>query len=649
MNYGFFRTAAASPETTVADPKANADRIIDACKNASAQGASLIVVPELAVTAYSCGDLFLQTALEKAAIRETERIAKETASLPLLIAVGLPVASARALYNCAAFIFEGKIVALVPKTYIPNSGEYYERRWFSPKKNDEPEVLYFSKAFPAVPFGNDIVISDANDERCAIASEIGEDLYAPVPPSSYHALSGAAIIANLSASSETADKAEYRRLLVKSQSARTLSAYICAEAGQGESTQDAVFASHKIIAENGTIIAESKLFDDAICFADIDIERLAVERRRDTTFSDCAENVHIRPHRKISVDLLSRAKTFSKSEPMFRTIEASPFVPSDENTHSERWKSILAMQAEGLAKRMRHTGIKRAVLGLSGGLDSTLALLVTVKAFDRLGLSASGIHAVTMPCFGTSDRTYRNACALAKETGAALTEINIAEAVRVHFRDIGQDENIHDAAYENAQARERTQVLMDIANKINGIVIGTGDLSELALGWCTYNGDHMSMYGVNGSIPKTLVRRLVRFCADTSDNKNLSAVLNDILATPVSPELLPSEQGASSQKTEDILGPYELHDFFLYYMLRFGFSPARILFLADNAALPYTHEEKLRTLRIFYRRFFSQQFKRSCMPDGAKVGSLSLSPRSDWRMPSDASAALWLSEIDSLK
>ena len=627
MNYGFFRTAAASPETVVADCTTNANRIIDACKKAGAQDASLIVFPELAVTSYSCGDLFLQTTLQAAAICETERIAKKTASLPILIAVGLPFASGRSLYNCAAFIFAGKILALVPKTYLPNSGEYSERRWFSPKKNAEPETVYFSKAYPAVPFGCDIIISDADDERCAIALEIGEDLRVPLPPSSYHALSRAAIIANLSASAETVGKAEYRRILVKSQSARTLCAYVYADAGHGESTQDAVFASHKIIAENGTIIAESKSFDDTICFADIDIERLALERRRETTFSDCAENANTRPYRKVSVDLLSRAKTFSEKAPLFRTIDASPFVPNDESGQSERWNDILTVQAEGLAKRMRHTGIKNAVIGLN----------------------ASGIRAVTMPCFGTSDRTYRNACALAKETGVALTEINIAEAVRVHFRDIGQDESLRDAAYENAQARERTQVLMDIANKINGIVVGTGDLSELALGWCTYNGDHMSMYGVNGSVPKTLVRRLVRFCADSTDNKNLSSVLNDILATPVSPELLPSERGALSQKTEDILGPYELHDFFLYYMLRFGFSPAKILFLADKASLPYTHEEKLRTLRIFYRRFFSQQFKRSCMPDGAKVGSVSLSPRSDWRMPSDASAALWLTEIDSLK
>lgn len=649
MNYGFFRTAAASPETVVADCTTNANRIIDACKKAGAQGASLIVFPELAVTSYSCGDLFLQTTLQEAAIRETERIAKKTASLPILIAVGLPFASGRSLYNCAAFIFAGKILALVPKTYLPNSGEYSERRWFSPKKNAEPETVYFSKAYPAVPFGCDIIISDADDERCAIALEIGEDLRAPVPPSSYHALSGAAIIANLSASSETVGKAEYRRLLVKSQSARTLCAYVYADAGHGESTQDAVFASHKIIAENGEIIAESKSFDDTICFADIDIERLASERRRETTFSDCAANANTRPYRKVSVDLLSRAKTFFEKAPLFRTIDASPFVPNDESGQSERWNDILTVQAEGLAKRMRHTGAKNAVIGLSGGLDSTLALLVTVRAFGLCGLNASGIRAVTMPCFGTSDRTYRNACALAKETGVTLSEINIAEAVRVHFRDIGQDESLRDAAYENAQARERTQVLMDIANKINGIVVGTGDLSELALGWCTYNGDHMSMYGVNGSVPKTLVRRLVRFCADSTDNKNLSSVLNDILATPVSPELLPSERGKVSQKTEDILGPYELHDFFLYYMLRFGFSPAKILFLADKACLPYTHEEKLRTLRIFYKRFFSQQFKRSCMPDGAKVGSISLSPRSDWRMPSDASAALWLTEIDSLK
>jgi NAD+ synthase (glutamine-hydrolysing) len=651
MNYGFFRAAAASPVVAVADCRANADHIIDAVREAREDGASLIVFPELSITGYTCGDLFLQRPLQEAAAAELERIAHKTAAHHILIAVGLPVASGDALYNCAALLYRGKILALIPKSYIPNYGEFYERRQFAPaKRGNGTQSVRISDAFPDVPFGTDILVCDKDDANFVLAAEICEDAWVPLPPSTYHTLAGATVVANLSASNEIVGKAAYRRLLVKGQSAHTVSAYIYADAGNGESSQDMVFAAHNIVAENGTILAESELFSGGTVYADIDLERLAQERRRTTSYAQSTEDAGAADaYRKITVDVCSHAKQFGKRGQFLRTIDPHPFVPSDTAERTQRCEEVVSMQAQGLAKRLRHIGAKSAVIGLSGGLDSTLALLVACRAFDICGFPRNGIRAVTMPCFGTTDRTYNNACALAKETGAALTEVPIAEAVRVHFRDIGQDENVHDVTYENCQARERTQVLMDMANKTNGIVIGTGDLSELALGWCTYNGDHMSMYGVNSSIPKTLVRYLVGWFADNTDNAELSRILNDILATPVSPELLPPEQGTISQKTEDIVGPYELHDFYLYYLLRFGFSPEKILFLADNAGLPYTHEFKLRWLRTFYKRFFSQQFKRSCMPDGAKVGSVNLSPRGDWRMPSDACAAVWLNEIDKLR
>ncbi len=651
MNYGFFRAAAASPAVAVADCRANADHIIDAVREARENGASLIVFPELSITGYTCGDLFLQRPLQEAAAVELERIAHKTASHHILIAVGLPVASGDALYNCAAVLYRGKILALIPKSYIPNYGEFYERRQFAPaKRGNRISSVRISDSFPNVPFGTDILVCDKDDADFVFAAEICEDAWVPLPPSTYHTLAGATVVANLSASNEIVGKAAYRRLLVKGQSAHTVSSYIYADAGNGESSQDMVFASHNIVAENGTILAESELFSGGTVYADIDLERLVQERRRTTSYAQSTEDAGAADaYLKISVDVCSHAKQFSKSGPFRRTIDPHPFVPSDTAERTQRCEEVVSMQAEGLAKRLRHISAKNAVIGLSGGLDSTLALLVTCRAFDICGVPRSGIRAVTMPCFGTTDRTYNNACTLAKETGASLSEVPIAEAVRLHFRDIGQDENVHDVTYENCQARERTQVLMDMANKTNGIVIGTGDLSELALGWCTYNGDHMSMYGVNSSIPKTLVRYLVGWFADDTDNAELSRILKDILATPVSPELLPPEQGIISQKTEDIVGPYELHDFYLYYLLRFGFSPEKILFLADKSGLPYTHEFKLRWLRTFYKRFFSQQFKRSCMPDGAKVGSVNLSPRGDWRMPSDACASVWLNEIDKLR
>ena len=670
MNYGFFRVASASSKTVVADCSANADAIIALAHEAHAKDVSLIVFPELCVTGCTCGDLFFQRTLLSSAIFETERIAKECETLPLVIAVGLPFAFEGALYNCAALIARGKIVALVPKTFIPNYGELFEKRYFTSGKMLAPHACArFSEQFPCVPFGTDVLLCDERNEDVVIAAEICEDVWAALSPSARHALSGATVIANLSASNEVVGKKHYRRLLVQSHSAKTICAYVYADCGTGESTQDAVFAGHNLIAENGKVLAESTLFSGKMIVADIDIERIMEERRRTTTFAECAEyescgsfvpheactlrtnqavtHSAISSYRKIYIDVCSCEYSFVQKN-LARTVAAHPFVPSEKKELDERCYDILLMQAEGLAQRISHIGAKKAVLGLSGGLDSTLALLATCRAFDICTLPRSSILSITMPCFGTTDRTYNNASTLACETGSTLLDIPIAEAVRVHFRDIGHDENVHDVTYENAQARERTQVLMDIANKENALVVGTGDLSELALGWCTYNGDHMSMYGVNSSIPKTLVRHLVSFCARNAESKKLAAVLFDILATPVSPELLPPSKGAILQKTEDIVGPYDLHDFYLYYMVRFGFSPKKILFLADSADLPFSHEEKIKWLRVFYKRFFSQQFKRSCMPDGAKVGTISLSPRSGWRMPSDASVALWLKEIDAL-
>ncbi len=652
MNYGFFRAACASPELAVADCRFNAGRIIDTAREARAAGASLVVFPELCVTGYTCGDLFLQRTLQAAAVEQLERIARKTARCDAVIVVGLPLAAGGALYNCAAVLFRGRIVAAVPKTFLPNSCEFYERRWFSPAPDRTapsaaaPDTVYISQDFPSVPFGTDLIVCDRGNGGFSLSVEICEDLWVPSPPSARACLAGAAVIANLSASNELIGKAEYRRLLVRSHSARTVSAYLYADSGCGESTQDLVFASHNLIAENGAILAESGLFARGQIYADIDLERIAQERRRTVTFAqDAALELAGRTYRRIPIDWKPDCGTASFS----RFVDPHPFVPADRQALDERCAAVTELQSQGLAKRLRHIRASSAVIGLSGGLDSTLAFLVTLRAFDLCGIDRGGIRAVTMPCFGTTERTLRNARALAGHSGVTLIETDISESVRLHFRDIGHDESVRDVTYENAQARERTQVLMDIANRTGGIVIGTGDLSELALGWCTYNGDHMSMYAVNASVPKTLVRHLVSYFAGTAKDAELAAVLRDVLDTPVSPELLPPDGRKISQKTEELVGPYELHDFFLYYMLRFGFSPAKILFLADRSDLPYPHECKLRWMRVFYRRFFSQQFKRSCMPDGAKVGTVCLSPRGDWRMPSDASAAAWLEELDSLR
>lgn len=649
MKYGFVKTACASPRLKVADCNFNSEQIICAAKNAAKNGASVIVFPELSITGYTCGDLFFQRTLQNASEVQLKRIISETAKLDSVIFVGLPVPRAEGIYNCAAAIKGGELLALFAKSYLPNYGEFYERRHFTPfQQNMNTQFIDFA-GFEEVPFGTDILIQDEKDSAITIGCELCEDLWVPVPPSSRHILAGATIIANLSGGNEIIGKADYRRSLVKSHSARSLCVYLYANAGLDESTQDMVFAGHNLISENGTLLAESSLFSSETIYADIDVERLCQERRRTTSFGFSANNNTFNSNYvivQIKMNVEKAAGEFS------RYVDPHPFVPSDKDKRTQRCLEVITLQAQGLAKRLRHINCQSAVIGLSGGLDSTLALLITCRAFDLCGIERSKVTAITMPCFGTTDRTYNNACSLAKECGATLKEVPIADAVRQHFADLGHDESLHDVTYENCQARERTQVLMDYANKTNGIVIGTGDLSELALGWCTYNGDHMSMYGVNSSIPKTLVRYLVQWFAEASEdakNEKLASVLKDILDTPVSPELLPPKEGVISQVTEDLVGPYELHDFYLYYLLRFGFSPAKIYFLAQNANLPYGKDVILKWLKTFYRRFFTQQFKRSCMPDGAKVGTINLSPRGDWRMPSDAVYSAWNEELETLK
>lgn len=650
MRYGFFRTACASPELKVADCSFNAEKIITDINKAAAKEAELVVFPELTITGYTCSDLFFQETLLTSAVCELERIAKETSSLNIISIVGLPFNTGNGIYNTAAVLFKGEVIALVPKTFIPNYSEFYERRQFTPYTDNKVTEVFLSKKFQNVPFGTNIIIKDTNNPLLALAVEICEDGWVSNPPSTSHCLNGANVIANLSASNEIIGKASYRRLLIESNSAKNICAYLYADASSDESSTDMVFASHNIIAENGYILSEAELFQKEMIFADIDLGRISADRNRTSTFSDCSK-LNSKDYTTIYITL--KELNLDKSPFFFRTVTPDVFVPQDESKRMERSREVVELQAQGLAKRLRHIGATKAVIGLSGGLDSTLAFLVTCHAFELCGLSKKGIIAITMPGFGTTDRTYSNACELAEGFDAQLKEISIAKSVTQHFEDIGQDINIHDITYENGQARERTQILMDIANKENAIVIGTGDLSELALGWCTYNGDHMSMYGVNASIPKTLVRYLVEWFAIDAKNKGedkTSNVLRDILDTPVSPELLPPEEGKISQKTEDIVGPYRLHDFFLYYLLRFGFAPSKIFFLASKAfdVKEYPTPVIKNWMKTFYRRFFTQQFKRSCMPDGAKVGTISLSPRGDWRMPSDASSSIWLKEIEEL-
>ncbi len=632
MNDGFFRIAAASPAIKVADCAHNRESVRGLMEECAKRGVGLVVFPELCLTGYTCGDLFRDRTLIRGAERALQGLMAETASLDLVALVGLPVAWGADLYNCAAVFVKGELLGLVPKSHIPTYSEFYEGRHFTPGPEYE-EITFCGKT---VPLGSRLVFRCATVPGLAVGAEICEDLWVACPPSGALAEAGATVLCNLSASDEVIGKAPYRRDLVKGQSGRLLCAYAYAGAGEGESTTDLVFTGHCLIAENGSVLAESEQFRSGLTIADIDLERIAQERLRMTTWCNGPRAHEV---------------SFALNAPAFRVerkFPPLPFVPDDKTDLAERCEMILNMQAWGLKTRLAHTGSKCAVVGVSGGLDSTLALLVTVRAFDMLGLARRGVLAVTMPGFGTTPRTKSNAQRLAELLGCEFREVPIGESVSLHFKGIGHDPEVRDVTYENSQARERTQVLMDFANQRGGLVIGTGDLSELALGWATYNGDIMSMYGVNCSIPKTLVRHLVHHVAVTGPDE-LRAILEDVLATPVSPELLPPENGEIAQKTESIVGPYELHDFFLYYMIRFGFSPGKIYRMAvASFAGTYDGATVKRWLREFYRRFFGNQFKRSALPDGPKVGSVTLSQRGDWRMPSDASASLWLREIDSL-
>ncbi|MCR5701766.1 MAG: NAD(+) synthase [Lachnospiraceae bacterium] len=636
MKDGFVKVAAATPMLKIADCDYNKEQIIKLIKEGNDAGVKLLVFPELCITGYTCGELFLQELLLREAENTLSDILSQTEDKDMIFVLGLPLMVGNSLYNVAVFCQSGNILMAVPKVFLPNHQEFYEARFFA-SGNSEPIVI--TLCGQRVIFGTDQILVNEDMPEFSIAGEICEDMWVANSPSYGHAMSGATIICNPSASDEIATKASYRRKLISVQSAKLIGGYIYADAGCDESTQDLVYAGHNLIAENGRILAESDKFTYGLTITEIDVKRLAAERRRHTTFENHINDEHFYEYIPFTVDMEDTVLT--------RTFSKTPFVPSDDAKKTERCEEIITFQAMGLRKRLAHTGCKTCVIGLSGGLDSTLALLVTVKAYDILGYDHKGILAVTMPGFGTTDRTYQNALNLAKSIGTTIKEISIVDSVRQHFKDIGQDENVHDITYENSQARERTQILMDLANMNNGLVIGTGDMSELALGWATYNGDHMSMYGVNVSIPKTLVRYLVRWYADHTDDAT-AKVLYDVLDTPVSPELLPPENGEIAQKTEDIVGPYELHDFFLYYMIRFGYSPKKILRIAQSVFEgEYDKETILKWMKVFYRRFFSQQFKRSCIPDGPKVGTVSLSPRGDLRMPSDACGALWLKELEN--
>ena len=637
MKNGFVKVAAATPDIRVADVEFNTQNIINVMEEAQKNGAKILVFPELCVTGYTCSDLFDHSVLLKASRKALLEIAENTSDKDMLVFVGAPLEVNGKLYNVAAAMNQGEILGFTTKTFLPNYGEFYEMRQFTPGPQTVREITFEGKK---IPFGPQILFQAKGMEELVVAAEICEDVWSPIPPSIQAALEGATVIVNCSASDETIGKDTYRRALISGQSARLISGYIYANAGEGESTTDLVFGGHNIIAENGTILKESSRYVNEIIYSEIDLQRITGERRKNTTFQPLDEETLVRVPFTIE-----ETKTF-----LTRTFPKKPFVPSDEQTRAQRCEEILTIQAMGLKKRLAHTNARTAVVGISGGLDSTLALLVTARAFDMLGRDKKDIIAVTMPCFGTTDRTYQNACEMSKKVGATLIEVPIADAVNIHFRDIGHDPEDHSVTYENCQARERTQVLMDIANKTWGMVIGTGDLSELALGWATYNGDHMSMYGVNASVPKTLVRHLVKYAADDTKDEALKNVLYDVLDTPVSPELLPPKDGDIAQKTEDLVGPYELHDFFLYFMLRFGYEPSKIFRIAcmtfDGE---YDKETIFKWLETFCRRFFSQQFKRSCLPDGPKVGTVALSPRGDWRMPSDACVAVWMRDLEACR
>ena len=637
MRYGFVKTACATPDIRVADCAYNAAQTIRAVEEAADQGVEVLCLPELGLTGYTCEDLFFQPVLQQGALDALDQVLKVTARTTLVFTVGLPLAVRGKLYNCAAICQSGRLLGLVPKTHLPSYNEFYEGRRFAaaPAGNFTVEVLG-----QTVPFGTKLLFCHPKADCFKIAVEICEDVWAPLPPSVGHAMAGATLLLNLSASDEVVGKAEYRRQLIAGQSARLLCGYLYADAGRGESTTDLVFAGHDLICENGAILAQTELFGSGMIVSEVDLEKLAAERLKNTSFAAVNDEGYT------PVQL---ADTCESWQPV-RPVDPAPFVPAGEGERMRRCEAILEMQAQGLRKRMEHTRAATAVIGISGGLDSTLALLVVTRAFRLMDKPLKDVIAVTMPCFGTTQRTKSNAEKLCEALGVSLRQVNIADTVRSNFADIGQDESVLDVTYENTQARVRTLVLMNLANRLGGLVIGTGDLSELALGWATYNGDHMSMYGVNGSVPKTLVRHIVATVAAHSEPA-LREVLQDILDTPVSPELLPAkENGEIAQQTEAIVGPYELHDFFLYYAIRWGFAPKKIFWLARRAfAGVYEDAVLVQWLKNFYRRFFAQQFKRSCLPDGPKVGTVTLSPRGDWRMPSDACAALWLAQVEELE
>ena len=638
MKDGFLKVAAASVDVKVADPAFNKEKIMEMITEEYSRGVKLLVLPELVLSAYTCQDLFLQRTLLCECRKQLEEILKETAHMDMVIVLGMPLVVDQNLFNCALFLQKGEILGIVPKRHLPNYSEFYEMRHFTPGKREVRMIRLLGKE---VPFGMNLLFCCENMEELVIGCEICEDLWSPLPPSTWHAMAGATVIVNPSASDETTTKNTYRRGLVSSQSARLVCAYLYSSAGEGESTQDLVYSGHHLIAEYGTVLAESGRFVNECIETEIDLQRLEADRRRMSTFvTDEAGEQYHRVYFTLKEEETKLTRPFSKT----------PFIPADKKEKEERCDEILTIQAMGLKKRLAHTRCRSAVIGISGGLDSTLAVLVTVRAFDMLKIPRENIVCVTMPCFGTTDRTYSNAVTLVKRLGATLREIRINQAVEQHFKDIGHDREVHDVTYENSQARERTQILMDIANQVGGMVIGTGDMSELALGWATYNGDHMSMYAMNCSVPKTLVRHLVRYYADTVGEKELEDVLLDILDTPVSPELLPPVDGVISQITEDLVGPYELHDFYLYYMLRFGFGPEKIFRIARIAfEAEYDKATLYQWLRTFSWRFFAQHFKRTCLPDGPKVGSIAVSPRGDLRMPTDASPSAWMTRLDALK
>lgn len=658
-NYGFIRVAAAIPSVRVADVSYNLEQIKAQISEAEKKGVEILVFPELCLTGYTCQDLFAQRLLIDEAEQAVVALREFTTDKRIAVIVGVPVDTGKLLLNCAAVICNGWLDTLVSKTYLPNYGEFYEKRWFASAQdiNDEETIDYA---------GTVITLTKQpqlfkTEQGVTFGVEICEDVWAPVPPSNHLALAGADLIFNLSASDELIGKHDYLKSLLAQQSARTMSGYVYSSCGFGESTQDVVYGGNALVYENGKLLAESDRFsfESQLVISEIDVEMLRAERKRNTTFvnaqrGEMAEMFLLDQE----PDMMSndeKKDTPADDTLCYRTVEPHPFIPKSDDMQRS-CEEIFNIQVAGLAKRLVHTHSKTVIIGISGGLDSTLALLVCVKTFDKLGYDRKGIVGVTMPGFGTTDRTYHNAVSLMKSLGITMKEVNIAKAVMQHFEDIGHDASVHDVAYENSQARERTQILMDLTNELGGLVIGTGDLSELALGWATYNGDHMSMYGVNASIPKTLIRYLVRYVADTEVDEQSRETLLDVIDTPISPELIPAdEQGNIKQKTEDLVGPYELHDFFLYYALRYGFRPAKIYMLAkvafqsgQHSTLTYDDATIKKWLTVFYRRFFSQQFKRSCLPDGPKVGSVSLSPRGDWRMPSDANSQLWIQECESL-